>query len=99
MKYFISVHLHRYEDYVDQHYKDFLKNQGKVDSVRLVGLTGDRTHRDSRDSLPLLPFMSSPLFSIDPQLVGVDVVAALDLYVEQGQWDKCIETATKQVLL
>lgn len=53
----------RYEDYVDQHYKEFLKNQGKVDS-----------------------------------LVGVDVVAALDLYVEQGQWDKCIETATKQVL-
>ncbi|KAF6103703.1 intraflagellar transport 172 [Phyllostomus discolor] len=51
----------RYEDYVDQHYKDFLKDQGKVDS-----------------------------------LVGVDVVAALDLYVEQGQWDKCIETATKQ---
>lgn len=38
-------------------------------------------------------------FSIDPQLVDVDVVAALDLYVEQGQWDKCIETATKQVLL
>lgn len=27
------------------------------------------------------------------------MVAALDLYVEQGQWDKCIETATKQVLL
>nr|XP_039330556.1 intraflagellar transport protein 172 homolog isoform X2 [Saimiri boliviensis boliviensis] len=51
----------RYEDYVDQCYKEFLKNQGKVDS-----------------------------------LVGVDVVAALDLYVEQGQWDKCIETATKQ---
>uniref|UniRef100_A0A8C4PL37 Intraflagellar transport 172 n=1 Tax=Equus asinus TaxID=9793 RepID=A0A8C4PL37_EQUAS len=51
----------RYEDYVDQHYKEFLKNQGKVDS-----------------------------------LVGVDVVAALDLYVEQGQWDKCIDTATKQ---
>ncbi|XP_047600745.1 intraflagellar transport protein 172 homolog isoform X10 [Lutra lutra] len=51
----------RYEDYVDQHYKEFLKNKGKVDS-----------------------------------LVGVDVVAALDLYVEQGQWDKCIETATKQ---
>ncbi|XP_027706181.1 intraflagellar transport protein 172 homolog isoform X2 [Vombatus ursinus] len=51
----------RYEDYVDQQYKEFLKNQGKVDS-----------------------------------LVGVDVVAALDLYVEQGQWDKCIDTATKQ---
>lgn len=30
--------------------------------------------------------------------MGVDVVAALDLYVEQGQWDKCIETATKQVM-
>jgi len=26
----------RYEDYVDQHYKEFLKNQGKVDSVRLA---------------------------------------------------------------
>ncbi|ELV13731.1 Intraflagellar transport protein 172 like protein [Tupaia chinensis] len=51
----------RYEDYVDEHYKEFLKNQGKVES-----------------------------------LVGVDVIAALDLYVEQGQWDKCIETATKQ---
>ncbi|XP_021109553.1 intraflagellar transport protein 172 homolog [Heterocephalus glaber] len=51
----------RYEDYVDQHYKGFLKSQGKVDS-----------------------------------LVGVDVVAALDLYAEQGQWDKCIETATNQ---
>uniref|UniRef100_A0A2K5EYN7 Intraflagellar transport protein 172 homolog n=1 Tax=Aotus nancymaae TaxID=37293 RepID=A0A2K5EYN7_AOTNA len=51
----------RYEDYVDQCYKEFLKNQGKVDL-----------------------------------LVDVDVVAALDLYVEQGQWDKCIETATKQ---
>ncbi|XP_077008571.1 intraflagellar transport protein 172 homolog isoform X7 [Tamandua tetradactyla] len=51
----------RYEDYVDQRYKEFLKNQGRVDS-----------------------------------LVGVDVMAALDLYVEQGQWDKCIETATKQ---
>lgn len=39
------------------------------------------------------------VFALDPQLVGVDVVAALDLYVEQGHWDKCIETATKQVLL
>lgn len=31
----VSVYLPRYEDYVDQHYKEFLKNQGKVDSVRL----------------------------------------------------------------
>lgn len=23
----------RYEEYVDQHYKEYLKNQGKVDSV------------------------------------------------------------------
>lgn len=35
-------HLHRYEDYVDQHYKEFLKNQGKVDSVRLAELAGNR---------------------------------------------------------
>ncbi|XP_013856092.1 intraflagellar transport protein 172 homolog, partial [Austrofundulus limnaeus] len=51
----------RYEDYVDQKYKEQLKNQGKVDS-----------------------------------LVGVDVMAALDLYAEKGQWDKCLETASKQ---
>lgn len=24
----------RYEEYVDQHYKEYLKDQGKVDSVR-----------------------------------------------------------------
>ncbi|KAG7460913.1 hypothetical protein MATL_G00203920 [Megalops atlanticus] len=51
----------RFEDYVDQRYKEHLKNQGKVDS-----------------------------------LVGVDVIAALDMYVERGQWEKCIETASKQ---
>uniref|UniRef100_A0A8C9QX79 Intraflagellar transport protein 172 homolog n=1 Tax=Scleropages formosus TaxID=113540 RepID=A0A8C9QX79_SCLFO len=51
----------RFEDYVDQRYKDHLKNQGKVES-----------------------------------LVGVDVMAALDMYAERGQWEKCIETASKQ---
>uniref|UniRef100_A0A3Q2XZS2 Intraflagellar transport protein 172 homolog n=1 Tax=Hippocampus comes TaxID=109280 RepID=A0A3Q2XZS2_HIPCM len=52
----------RYESYVDQKYKEHLKNQGKVDS-----------------------------------LVGVDVMAALDMYAERGQWDKCLDTASKQV--
>ncbi|XP_023687337.1 intraflagellar transport protein 172 homolog [Paramormyrops kingsleyae] len=51
----------RFEEYVDQRYKEHLKNQGKVDS-----------------------------------LVGVDVMAALDMYAERGQWEKCIETASKQ---
>ncbi|CAL8315982.1 unnamed protein product [Lota lota] len=51
----------RYEAYVDQKYKEHLKNHGKVDS-----------------------------------LVGVDVMAALDMYVERGQWEKCVETASKQ---
>ncbi|XP_033977130.1 intraflagellar transport protein 172 homolog [Trematomus bernacchii] len=51
----------RYEDYVDQKYKEHLKNQGKADS-----------------------------------LVGVDVMAALDMYAERGQWEKCLETASKQ---
>ncbi|XP_072318787.1 intraflagellar transport protein 172 homolog [Eucyclogobius newberryi] len=49
------------EDYVDQKYKDHLKNQGQVES-----------------------------------LAGIDVMAALDLYVERGQWEKCLETASKQ---
>uniref|UniRef100_A0A3B4BGA9 Intraflagellar transport protein 172 homolog n=1 Tax=Periophthalmus magnuspinnatus TaxID=409849 RepID=A0A3B4BGA9_9GOBI len=29
-------------------------------------------------------------------LAGIDVMAALDLYAERGQWDKCLETASKQ---
>ncbi|KAM9354646.1 intraflagellar transport protein 172 homolog isoform 1-T1 [Pholidichthys leucotaenia] len=51
----------RYESYVDQKYKEHLKNQGRVES-----------------------------------LVGVDVMAALDMYAERGQWEKCLETASKQ---
>ncbi|XP_040282805.1 intraflagellar transport protein 172 homolog [Bufo bufo] len=51
----------RYEQYVDERYKDYLKNQGNVDS-----------------------------------LVGVDVMAALDMYAERGQWEKCIDIAGKQ---
>nr|XP_042696068.1 intraflagellar transport protein 172 homolog isoform X3 [Chrysemys picta bellii] len=51
----------RSEEYVDQRYKEYLKHQGKVDS-----------------------------------LVGVDVMAALDMYAEREQWEKCLETAAKQ---
>ena len=36
--------------------------------------------------------------SVCGQLVGVDVMAALDMYAERGQWDKCLDTASKQVL-
>lgn len=64
MKMELPEHLHRYEDYVDQHYKEFLKNQGKVDSVRLAELAGGRMQGETHkiDSLPLLSLMSS-LFS------------------------------------
>ncbi len=31
------------------------------------------------------------------QLAGVDVVAALDMFVERGEWEKCIATAEQQV--
>ncbi|XP_046728666.1 intraflagellar transport protein 172 homolog isoform X1 [Silurus meridionalis] len=51
----------RLEGYVDQRYKDHLKNKGKVDL-----------------------------------LVGVDVMAALDMYAERDQWEKCIDIASKQ---
>ncbi|XP_053503578.1 intraflagellar transport protein 172 homolog isoform X4 [Ictalurus furcatus] len=51
----------RLEGYVDQCYKDHLKNKGKVDL-----------------------------------LLGVDVIAALDVYAERGQWEKCIDIASKQ---
>ena len=29
-------------------------------------------------------------------MIGVDVIAALDMYAGRGDWDKCIETAEKQ---
>ncbi|XP_058274743.1 intraflagellar transport protein 172 homolog [Hemibagrus wyckioides] len=51
----------RLEGYVDQRYKEHLKNRGEVDL-----------------------------------LVGVDAMAALDMYAEQGQWEKCIDVASKQ---
>ena len=48
----------RLEAYVDQRYKDFLKNEGKAD-----------------------------------QLASVDLISALDMYVEQDQWERALETA------
>lgn len=51
----------RLEAYVDERYKDSLKNQGKAE-----------------------------------QLASVDVVGALDMYIEKGEWEKCLETAAQQ---
>lgn len=31
------------------------------------------------------------------QLASVDVMGALDMYMERGQWEKCLETAEQQV--
>lgn len=61
------AHLHRYEDYVDEHYKEFLKNQGKVDSVRRAELAGGRRHGEaprSSPSCPLSPHVT--VFALDP---------------------------------
>ena len=33
------------------------------------------------------------------QLAGVDVVAALDMFVDRGEWEKCLQTAEQQVRL
>ena len=48
----------RLESYVDQRYKDFLKNEGKAE-----------------------------------QLASVDLISALDMYVDQGNWEKALDTA------
>lgn len=48
----------RLEPYVDQRYKDFLKNEGKAE-----------------------------------QLASVDIISALDMYVEQGNWERALDTA------
>ena len=50
----------RLEPYVDQQYKDFLKNEGKAD-----------------------------------QLASVDLISALNMFVEQGNWDRALETAAE----
>uniref|UniRef100_A0AAY4EKD8 Intraflagellar transport protein 172 homolog n=1 Tax=Denticeps clupeoides TaxID=299321 RepID=A0AAY4EKD8_9TELE len=47
---------------------------------------------DRRDKMAKLKFSGT----FCTQLVGVDVMAALDMYAERGQWEKCIETASKQ---
>lgn len=59
----ILAHLHRYEVYVDQHYKEFLKNQGKVDSVRLGELAGSRTHGETQEESQLFSLLLSSLSS------------------------------------
>lgn len=68
-----------------------------------LGFSPQHHRKKSKSRIPeevwVCPLPLSSSVFIAPQLVGVDVVAALDLYVEQGQWDKCIETATKQVPL
>ena len=33
------------------------------------------------------------------QLAGVDVMAALDMFVERGEWEKCLQTAEQQVYI
>ena len=50
----------RYESYVDEKYKHFLKNEGKAE-----------------------------------QLADVDLISALDMYVEQGNWRKALTTASE----
>jgi len=51
----------KYEEYVEEKYVVYLKNNEMAD-----------------------------------KLIGVDVIAALDMYVEQGLWDKCIQEAQQQ---
>ncbi|XP_015905887.1 intraflagellar transport protein 172 homolog [Parasteatoda tepidariorum] len=51
----------RYEEYVDNCYKDFLRSEGNTS-----------------------------------ELADIDVIAALDLYAERNQWEKCLEVAQKQ---
>lgn len=69
---------------MDQKYKEYLKNQGKVDSVSTLKRSG-RLYEIPSERMSQL------------QLVDVDVMAALDMYAERGQWDKCLDTAYNQV--
>ncbi|GFY01521.1 intraflagellar transport protein 172 homolog [Trichonephila clavipes] len=51
----------RYEEYVDNCYKDYLRSEGNTS-----------------------------------ELADIDIMAALDLYAERNQWEKCLEVAQKQ---
>ncbi|KAH9500287.1 hypothetical protein Btru_073626 [Bulinus truncatus] len=51
----------RLENYVDEKYKEFCRNQGKADD-----------------------------------LASVDVIGALDMFAEKGEWSKCMQIAAEQ---
>lgn len=51
----------RYEEYVNNCYKDYLRSEGNTS-----------------------------------ELADIDIIAALDLYAERNQWEKCLEVAQKQ---
>ncbi|PIK55820.1 putative intraflagellar transport protein [Apostichopus japonicus] len=53
---------------------------------------------DSSKAADVVQIVGPKLANIEKYntLVGVDVIAALDMYVERGEWEKCIETAEKQ---
>ena len=54
--------MFRFEQYVDDKYKEFHRTKGDAEA-----------------------------------LASVDVMGALDMYAEQGEWEKCINTAEQQV--
>ena len=56
------VAFFRFEQYVDDKYKEFHRTKGDAEA-----------------------------------LASVDVMGALDMYAEQGEWEKCINTAEQQV--
>ena len=56
------VSMFRFEQYVDDKYKEFHRTKGDAEA-----------------------------------LASVDVMGALDMYAEQGEWEKCINTAEQQV--
>ena len=54
----------RYEEYVDDKYKEYHRTQGNAEA-----------------------------------LASVDVMGALDMYAQQGEWERCITTAEQQVTM
>ena len=59
---YLRLCLSRFEQYVDDKYKEFHRTKGDAEA-----------------------------------LASVDVMGALDMYAEQGEWEKCINTAEQQV--
>ena len=100
--------LCRYEQYVEDAYVEYLKQENRPDEVCMRATVSPPCIQcypqllvPFPSFLPPLPSSHPSLFSLLPflhsQMQAVDPDSALRMYANSKQWDKCLELAYKQV--